>query len=107
MIARFFGKDQGGESFPVGPERRGKKPEGGLTNRGLPDGPRKEWKILARARALGVDCVPIQGGMYGTESWRDIDKGDDAGVVKLVDALDSKSSDPRGHGGSTPPSGTN
>ena len=32
--------------------------------------------------------------------------GDDAGVVKLVDALDSKSSDPRGHGGSTPPSGT-
>ena len=35
------------------------------------------------------------------------EKRNNAGVVKLVDAEDSKSSGPCAHGGSIPPSGTN
>jgi len=55
------------EGLSASPELRGETREAGLTSRGRPDGPRKERKILARAPALGVDCVPIQGGMNGTE----------------------------------------
>ena len=54
----------------------------------------------------GVSASMLRAGNHWREADRSTAEGDDAGVVKLVDALDSKSSDPRGHGGSTPPSGT-
>ena len=42
-----------------------------------------------------------------TKSIKNVINHQNAGVVKLVDARDSKSRDPRGHGGSIPPSGIN
>ena len=36
-----------------------------------------------------------------------IQKRSKAGMAELADAADSKSADPCGHGGSTPPPGTN